>query len=188
MAFSQSSNYYFTGRLYSNFEWNIIDMSNSSQEVKHPFESINTLNVTCGLKLSKKVRAEAGIMASYLNNQAEAYSFVATNYIVVPTIKLGYSDTFLLATSYFLAPYFAYVTGKGNTSSNGFTSKSNTNGVVYGFQLSLNKTVYNRIGIQPVLLTQFEKYSSFQEVVGGGINRKQSFIKVYPAMNLTYNF
>jgi len=54
IAFSQDSKHYFTGRIYSNFEWNILDKSNASREVKQPLESVNTMNFTYGLKLYKK--------------------------------------------------------------------------------------------------------------------------------------
>ena len=188
IAFSQNSKHYFTGRIYSNFNWSIVDKSNSIGQVKNPLESIHTLNLSYGYKLSQKVRIETGFVASYFNIQSEFYSIVSRHYELAPSIKIGFADSLVLGTSYFVAPYFSYVIGKGNISSNGFDSENNTNGVIYGLQLSINKRIYKKLGIQPGLLTQFEKYNSYREVVGGGVKRKNEFVKILPVLNLIYNF
>jgi|GEM_PF-4925770 hypothetical protein len=187
IAFSQDSKHYFTGRIYSNFEWNILDKSNASREVKQPLESVNTMNFTYGLKLYKKMRIEAGITASYFNNQVEAFDFISRHYVLAPTIKIGYSDSFLFGTSYLIAPYFSYAIGNGNISSNGYDSKDKTEGTILGIQISMNKSVYRKIGVQLSLNIQNERYRNYRGTTNN-IALKKEFLEIYPSINLTHNF
>ena len=188
LTFSQTIEPYFTGNFNSNFEWNLMEKNQASSKFKDPLYSINTLNLNIGIKNSKNIRAEIGLGGSLIKNQVKAFGLNTTHYFFSPSIKLGYSDTLFSKILYYIAPTFSYIQGKGEILSNGFESENFTQGMSYGVEVSLNMRIYKLIGIQPVLTTRYEIFKHYKETVGSGTQVEKTFLKLYPAINLTYNF
>lgn len=180
IAYSQNSKFYVTSRVNTNFAWKILNST-----YPNPTETSHSFDLYLGRKV-KKLRSELGFEIKYNTNQSDVYSFNSNNYILSPTVKLGFTDSLALGSMYYIGPYYSQVFGKGKISNNGFDAFDETRGNYLGLLLAINKNIYEKIGFQINLYIQNENYKNYRGLING-IPIKQENISLFPQILLTYN-
>ena len=183
-AISQSPKFYFRGSAYSNFEW---DLSYNKNEPK-PMKSINSIKLCYGRKIQSKVFIEVGFNAKNVKEQGEIFRFTRTRNLYNSAFLIGYSDTTILGINYFIGPSISFIWGNGWGIYNGENYQYFTQGMSYGIEGSLNKKIIKNFGIQPALNLQYQDFKHFDQDVEFVGEWSKKFLKLYPSINLTYNF
>lgn len=184
---AQLSKFYYTGRINSNFNRELIDESRQSRPVPDPLESINSIHISVGRKIGEHLRPELGFSIIHQSSQREAFDLVVKHTDLLATIKFGIIDSLGLKSTYIISPYFSITRGRGFVLSNGTKADDMTVGVIAGMQLALHKNIIKKIGVQPILHIQYEHYQNYRGVNNGPKISKE-YGKIFPSLNLTYNF
>lgn len=184
---AQFSKLYYTGRVYSKFSRELIDESRKSRPVPNPMESINSVHFSIGRKVGKQLRPELGLSFIQQTNQREAFDLVVRHRDIQYTVRLGIVDSIGPKSSYIVSPYFSINRGNGYVINNGNRTDDTTLGLIYGIQLAFHRNVLKKIGIQPVIHLQYERFQNYRGV-DGGPELAKAFARIFPSVNLTYNF
>ncbi len=187
-AISQSPNYYFRGSAYSNFEWDLSSRKKLPKNVPNPLYSQNSIKICYGRKIQSKMFIEIGFTAKNEKDQVEIARFTRTRNLYNSAFLIGYSDTTVLGIKYFIGPSISFIWGNGWGIYNGMNYQYFTQGMSYGIEGSLNKKIIKNFGIQPALNLQYQDFKHFDQDVEIGGEWSKKFLKLYPSINLTYNF
>lgn len=185
-AYSQHSKYYITGDVQTNFEWNLIDKSSSSQDVSNPLISKNGLNLAYGRRISNKIVTEIGCGVLHFREQKEAFLFKSHYTDVNLSIGLGYSDTLTKNLAYLVVPYYKVLRGFGSfDSNNGYETGDIKRGAdIFGVRLGFEKPLYKSFGVRGGLNVRYENYPSN---LNTSFNTRENVL-ITPFLNLTYKF
>lgn len=68
-------------------------------------------------------------------------------------------------------------------------SKDETEGLLYGIDLSIDKKRYKQIGIKPTIKMQYEVYDLYDSIVSSNdFTHSANFLRTMPCIYVTYNF